>query len=392
MSIIIAGGGIVGITLALAIAHETQGRQLVNLIEELDPNTRFSSNDPGRSIALSTATCKKLSDLKIWSSLEPIATKITNIHISDRGLPGSIFLSATDYNVSSLGQVVELKSALKILFIRLKETPGVSLYCPNKIAHVERTKNFVRVILDNHRTLYGALLVAADGTSSNIAKICGIKQYYIQYPQKAIVATISTQLKHKGWAFERFTTDGPLAMLPIKNGRSSLVWCQSISKAEAMYHLSDKEFLIQLQKIFGWRLGYLENTGKRKIYPLKLQIVDKNISHRLILIGNAAQTLHPVAGQGFNLGIRDVTSLIDTLKIAWKNEKDKGDSRSLQYYQKLRERDVQTTITITDGLINIFSNQKAVLVIGRTVGMAVIDHIPQLRNIIAQWTLGWLKS
>ncbi|VFP88671.1 2-octaprenyl-6-methoxyphenyl hydroxylase [Candidatus Erwinia haradaeae] len=392
MSIIIAGGGIVGITLALAISHETQGRQLVNLIEASDLDMRFSSDTPGRSIALSEATCTTLSAFKIWSSLEPIATKITNIHISDRGFPGSIIMRATDYNVSSLGHVIELKSALRILLILLKDAPGISIYCPNKISHIERTKDFVRVILDNQRTLCGTLLVAADGTSSNVAKICGIKQYHIQYPQRAVVATISTQLEHKGWAFERFTTDGPLAMLPIKNGYSSVVWCQSISNAEATYRLSDQEFLIQLQKTFGWRLGHLENTGKRKIYPLKLQIVGQNISHRLILIGNAAQTLHPVAGQGFNLGIRDVMSLIDTLKIVWKNKKDKGDSRSLQYYQKLRERDVRTTIAITNGLINIFSTKKALLVIGRTVGMAVIDHTPQLRNIIAQWTLGWLKS
>ncbi|VFP86525.1 2-octaprenyl-6-methoxyphenyl hydroxylase [Candidatus Erwinia haradaeae] len=392
MSIIIAGGGIIGITLALAISHETQGKQLVDLIETSDLDMRFSSDDPGHSIALSAETCKKLSALNIWSYLEPIATKITNIHISDRGLPSSIVLNATDYNVSSLGYVIELKSALKRLLIRLKAAPGISLYCPNKISYVERTKDFVHVILDDNRKLYGTLLVAADGASSDIAKICGIKKYYIQYPQIAIVATISTQLAHNGWAFERFTTDGPLAMLPIRNGRSALVWCQSISNAQAMYHTSDQEFLIQLQKIFGWRLGYLVNTGERKIYPLKLQIAGQNVSHRLILIGDAAQTLHPVAGQGFNLGIRDIMSLIDTLKIAWKNERDEGDSRSLQYYQKLRKLDVQKTIAITDGLINIFSNRTTVLVIGRMVGMAIIDHIPQLRNIIAQWTLGRLKN
>ncbi|VFP87713.1 2-octaprenyl-6-methoxyphenol hydroxylase [Candidatus Erwinia haradaeae] len=392
MSIIVVGGGVVGVTLALAIAYETQGRQVVNLVEGLDPSTRFALNDAGRSIALSEATYKKLSALNIWSSLAPIATAITNIHISDRGLPSSIVLNATDYGVSSLGYVIELKSALKRLFARLKATPGIALYCPNKISSIERTKDFVRVTLDDHKILYGTLLIAADGSSSNVAKLCGIKRYCCDYPQIAVVATISTQLEHKGWAFERFTSEGPLAMLPIANGYSSLVWCQATSNKEAISHWSDQEFLMELQKAFGWRLGHLTGTGKRQIYPLQLQIISQNISHRLIFIGDAAHTLHPVAGQGCNLGIRDVMSLLDTLQIAWNSGKDAGEYRTLQRYQKLRKLDVQTTINITNGLVNIFSSKEALLVMGRTLGMAIIDHIPQLRNILAQWTLGWLKS
>ncbi|HBH67663.1 MAG TPA: 2-octaprenyl-6-methoxyphenyl hydroxylase [Erwinia persicina] len=391
MSIIIAGGGMTGATLALAISHLTQGQLAVTLVEGTEPASRVHPGFDGRAIALAEGTCQQLAAIGLWPLLASAATAITDVHVSDRGHASFVSLTAADYGVSALGQVVELHEVGQRLFSRLKNAPGVTLRCPDKVASVERTRDRVCVALESGEQLTGHLLVAADGSHSRVAAACGVQWQSADYQQVAVIANVSTQVAHQGRAFERFTEFGPLALLPMSAGRSSLVWCHPLAQKDAVDRWGDDRFIAELQRAFGWRLGRITQVGERTSYPLRLQTASQHIAHRLALVGNAAQTLHPIAGQGFNLGIRDVMSLAETLAAAWRAGRETGAYATLQHYQQRRQPDAQATIGITDGLVRLFANRYTPLVAGRNLGLMAMDHLPPLRNLLAERTLGWVK-
>lgn len=391
MSIIIAGGGMTGATLALAISHLTQGQLAVTLVEGTEPASRVHPGFDGRAIALAEGTCQQLAAIGLWPLLASAATAITDVHVSDRGHASFVSLTAADYGVSALGQVVELHEVGQRLFSRLKNAPGVTLRCPDKVASVERTRDRVCVALESGEQLTGHLLVAADGSHSRVAAACGVQWQSADYQQVAVIANVSTQVAHQGRAFERFTEFGPLALLPMSAGRSSLVWCHPLAQKDAVDRWGDDRFVAELQRAFGWRLGRITQVGQRTSYPLRLQTASQHIAHRLALVGNAAQTLHPIAGQGFNLGIRDVMSLAETLAAAWRAGRETGAYATLQHYQQRRQPDAQATIGITDGLVRLFANRYTPLVAGRNLGLMAMDHLPPLRNLLAERTLGWVK-
>ncbi|KOC89726.1 2-octaprenyl-6-methoxyphenyl hydroxylase [Winslowiella iniecta] len=391
MSIIIAGGGMTGATLALAISHLSQGSLPVTLIEASAPGERDHPGYDGRAIALAAGTCQQLAAINLWPSLQECATPITHVHVSDRGHAGFVSLDAQDYQVSALGQVVELHDVGQRLFSLLKQAPGVTLRCPAAVTAVSRSQQQVTVTLDRGEQLEGQLLVAADGARSKLAASCGIQWQTEDYQQVAVIANVSTQLAHHGRAFERFTRHGPLALLPMSQGRCSLVWCHPLAQQAQVDSWSDEEFLRQLQQAFGWRLGKFTHVGQRLSYPLALQTASQTSSHRLALVGNAAQTLHPIAGQGFNLGLRDVMSLAETLAGAHRQQQDPGSFAVLQHYQQRRQPDRQATVGITDGLVRLFANRYAPLVVGRNLGLMAMDNLPLMRNMLAERTLGWVK-
>lgn len=391
MSIIIAGGGMTGATLALAISHLTQGQLAVTLVEGTEPASRVHPGFDGRAIALAEGTCQQLAAIGLWPLLASAATAITDVHVSDRGHASFVSLTAADYGVSALGQVVELHEVGQRLFSRLKNAPGVTLRCPDKVASVERTRDRVCVALESGEQLTGHLLVAADGSHSRVAAACGVQWQSADYQQVAVIANVSTQVAHQGRAFERFTEFGPLALLPMSAGRSSLVWCHPLAQKDAVDRWGDDRFVAELQRAFGWRLGRITQVGQRTSYPLRLQTASQHIAHRLALVGNAAQTLHPIAGQGFNLGIRDVMSLAETLAAAWRAGRETGAYATLQHYQQRRQPDAQATIGITDGLVRLFANRYTPLVAGRNLGLMAMDHLPPLRNLLAERTLCWVK-
>lgn len=380
-----------GATLALAISHLSQGRLPVTLIEASAPGERDHPGFDGRAIALAAGTCQQLAAINIWSSLQGCATPITHVHVSDRGHAGFVALDAQDYQVSALGQVVELHDVGQRLFAMLKQAPGVTLRCPAAVTAATRTQQQVTVTLDHGEQLDGQLLVAADGVRSKLAASCGIQWQTEDYQQVAVIANVSTQLAHHGRAFERFTRHGPLALLPMSRGRCSLVWCHPLAQKAQVDSWSDEEFLRQLQQAFGWRLGKFTHVGQRLSYPLALQTASQTSSHRLALVGNAAQTLHPIAGQGFNLGLRDVMSLAETLAGAYRQQQDPGSFSVLQHYQQRRQPDRQATVGITDGLVRLFANRYAPLVVGRNLGLMAMDNLPLMRNMLAERTLGWVK-
>lgn len=390
MSIIIVGGGMAGATLALAISQLTQGKLPVHLIEAVSPDSASHPGFDARAIALAQGTCQQLTNIGIWPAIADCATAITNVHVSDRGHASFVNLSAEDYHIPALGQVVELHDIGQRLFTLLRKAPGVSLYCPQRVTTLQREQDGVHVRLSDGRELQGSLLVAADGSRSALAAQCGVVWQSDDYQQVAVIANVTTSEPHQGRAFERFTQYGPLAMLPMSGGRCSLVWCHAGKDAERVANWNDAEFCQQLQQAFGWRLGRITHVGARHQYPLALTTATQSIAHRLVLVGNAAQTLHPIAGQGFNLALRDVMSLAENLSQAWQSQQDVGGLQVLAGYQQQRATDKARTIGMTDSLVHLFANHWAPLVVGRNLGLMAMEHFTPARDVLAQRTLGWV--
>lgn len=388
MSVIIVGGGMAGATLALAISSLSKGAIPVALVEAQQPDNRQHPGFDARAIALAQGTCQQLDSIGIWSALADCATAIKHVHVSDSGHSGFVNLQAQDYRVPALGQVIELFDAGKRLFALLQQAPGVTLHCPAKVVEVVRTAESATVTLDNGQQLSAKLLVAADGSHSALAQACNIQWQQQDYQQIAVIANVTTSELPNGRAFERFTRNGPLALLPMSQGRSSLVWCHAKEDKQQVDSWDDARFIAELQRAFGWRLGKILHAGKRHSYPLQLLTASRHVSHRLALVGNAAQTLHPIAGQGFNLGLRDVMSLAETIAQAGK---DPGDYEVLSQYQQRRQQDQQATIGVTDGLIHLFANRYGPLVVGRNLALMSMECIPTIRDAFARRTLGWVK-
>ncbi|AIR06067.1 2-octaprenyl-6-methoxyphenyl hydroxylase [Cedecea neteri] len=390
MSVIIVGGGMAGATLALAISTFTRGKLPVSLIEAVAPDSTAHPGFDARAIALAKGTCQQLDRIGIWPAIADCSTAIKTVHVSDRGHAGFVTLEAEDYQIDALGHVVELHDIGLRLFGLLRKAPGVTLHCPQRVASFSRNEHRVNVVLDNGVELQGNVLVAADGTRSKLAAQCGVTWQPQSYHQVAVIANVTTSEPHNGRAFERFTEHGPIAMLPMSDGRCSLVWCHALEARAEVESWSEAEFCQQLQRAFGWRLGKITHAGVRHHYPLALTTASQTVSHRLALVGNAAQTLHPIAGQGFNLGLRDVMSLAEGLAQAHATGTDVGSFPVLAAWQQRRAADKAATIGVTDGLVQLFANRWAPLVAGRNLGLMAMEHFTPARDVLAQRTLGWV--
>ena len=388
MSVIIVGGGMAGATLALAISHLTQGKLPVHLIEAVAPNCAAHPGFDARAIAIAQGTCQQLTRIGVWPAIQDCATAITTVHVSDRGHAGFVTLEAQDYQIPALGQVVELHDVGLRLFALLRKAPGVTLHCPQRVASFTRETDKVSVKLDNGECIEGQLLVAADGSRSQLGAQCGMTWQQQAYQQVAVIANITTSQPHNGRAFERFTEHGPLAMLPMSDGRCSLVWCHPLAAQADIAQWDNERFCNELQRAFGWRLGRITHACASAQYPLVLTTATQSVSHRVVLVGNAAQTLHPIAGQGFNLGLRDVMSLAENLAVAHEASQDIGGYGVLAEYQQRRHEDKIATIGVTDGLVQLFANHWVPLVVGRNLGLMAMEHFTPARDALAMRTLG----
>lgn len=390
MSVTIIGGGMAGATLALALSHLSRGTLQIDLVEARAPESRDHPGFDARAIAVAQGTCRELTAIGVWAALASCSTAITRVEVSDKGHLGKVQIVADDYQLPALGYVVELHAAGKRLFNLLRQAPGVRLHCPATLARLRRERKETIITLDNGVELNSQLVAAADGSCSPLAVQCGIRWWQRDYQQIAVIANIATAVPHCGGAFERFTPQGSLALLPMSGARSSLVWCLPAAHEHDIADWDEGRFCQALQQAFGWRLGYITSAGERQCYPLRLRTADRHIAHRLALVGNAAQTLHPIAGQGFNLGLRDGMTLAETLAQAAAQGEDIGDYAVLSRYQRRRQPDQAGTVNITDGLIHLFANHHLPLVVGRNLGLLAMAHIPSLRDALARKTLGWV--
>ncbi|MDO4626193.1 MAG: 2-octaprenyl-6-methoxyphenyl hydroxylase [Pasteurellaceae bacterium] len=392
--VIIVGGAMSGATLALALNAQSQAKMRIAVVEKHFPKLDEQTGFNARCIALSHGSCERFAQIQtnnhnLWQQIASFATPIKQIHVSDQGHSGIVEFQASEFDLPQLGAVVELSQMGNMLLQLIQQTPNIDYLCPVQIADIQVSQTAVQVQLTDQRVLFAPLVIGADGNQSQVASAFNIEQKIVRdYQQSAIIANVQVQQAHENRAFERFTAQGPLALLPMENNLMSLVWC--VADPDPIMRLDDLQFLERLQQQFGWRLGKLQQVGKRFAYPLKLTSADSYIAHRCALVGNAAQTLHPIAGQGFNLGIRDVMALAQVLGQAYANGDDLGSYHTLQGYQQVRESDQQHIIGLTDGLVSLFANQLLPLQIVRNVGLISLAQSKILRQWFAKPTLGWV--
>ncbi len=401
VDVAIVGGAMAGATLALGLrklAKDLRRPLKIALIEAHRPD----DNHPGfdaRSIAVAHGSIFELNRLGIWPKIAHLGTPIENIHISDRGHFGMTELNADDFYIKHLGQVIELEPVGQVLFKQIADT-DIELYCPAKLASVEALPDAQLLTLDDGTQLRASLLVAADGVNSKVRQAFKLPLEQVDFDQVAIIANVEVGKPHENWAFERFTDSGPLAILPMAKSkgvnRVSLVWALRPYDAERLMTVPKEAFLAELQQAFGYRAGQFTDVGERHSYPLQLSHMPRPIYHRTVFIGNAAQTLHPIAGQGFNLGLRDLVSLLDVLKQTIETEAgealDLGCADVIHRYLQSREADRTATMTNIEFLVRGFSNNYWPLVAGRSLALRLLSWLPPLKTPIARSAMGWRAS
>ncbi|UKH20091.1 2-octaprenyl-6-methoxyphenyl hydroxylase [Actinobacillus pleuropneumoniae] len=392
--VVIVGGAVTGSVLALALSSLSQHKMRIAIVEKQLPDYVQQGGFDARSIALAQGSLQKFAQIRplagssLAEQIQQIATPIQQIQVSDLGHFGKTTLKASELNLAQLGVVVELAKLGKNLTACIEQQPNIHWFCPNQIVHFERLQTEVLLRLQNGERLRTQLMVAADGIQSQIALQCGVETELLKdYQQSALIANVEISEPHQGQAFERFTTQGPLALLPLSDNRMSLVWC--VKQAEDLLSLTDEDFLSQLQLQFGWTLGKFERVSKRFVYLLTSQKAQSHIHHRLAIVGNAAQLLHPVAGQGFNLGMRDLFTLAQLLAKAFAQGKDLGAFALLNQFEQARKQDQAQIISLTSGLISLFSCDFLPLQAVRNLGLFAISHSKLLRENIANKALGW---
>lgn len=387
--IVIVGGGLVGASLACALAPL---KLKVALVEAVPFRSDTQPSYDERRLALAQGSKRILETMGVWPLVSAGgANPIESIHISDRGHPGFTRLHHQQFEVEALGYVVAARVLGNALVEKLQHLAAAEIYCPVQATKFHLDGEYAHIDLHGESedgTLHAGLLVLADGGGSVTRELAGIPARTRDYGQSAIVTTVTSDQPHNNRAFERFTRSGPLALLPSTENRYGVVWTAERGAVDALLGLSDAEFLAQLQDRFGRRAGTLQRPAPRRAYPLRLLQVSDPVRQRVVVIGNAAHTVHPVAGQGFNLGLRDVAALADVIADAVTGGHDIGDMSVLRHYNKWRGNDTRAVTLFTDGLIHLFANDFVPAVALRTGLMWMFDSIPFLKRRLVRRTMG----
>jgi len=381
--IVIVGGGPVGTTLALAL--QSQGIAATML----EARARGASHQDQRALALSYGTRLILERLGIWDQLEPKATAINTIHISQRGSFGRSRLKAQDHGLPALGYVLAYGDLAAALDLALAQQSDVKVVYSAEATNISPGPDAATVVFNQdsvEKNLSSPLLVLADGGRS-LADIPDLKRETRQYGHDALVTKVSAELPHNNIAYERFTQMGPVALLPNGEHEFSLVWTGKAEELAKLMTLGDQAFLSGLHEHFGDRVGHFLSVDKRLTFPLKLSYLDPVTAPHLVVIGNAAQTMHPVAGQGFNVGIRDAWELAQ--EIAATAPTELGGVTMLKAYQHGRKTDTKRGLIFTDFLVNVFSNDIVGLSSLRGAGLGLLDIIKPAKNhLISKMSFG----
>lgn len=386
--LIIVGGGMVGTSLAIALA----GRGLRLAIIETHPpgvNTQPSYDD--RAIALAYGTQRIFTALGVWPAIAKRAEPIRSIHISDRGHFGFTRLSAIEEGVPALGQVVTARELGRVLIQRVRDEATIDVIAPARVVNFADEGDRVLVDIERGGVIdrFGCrLLVAADGGNSAVRERLGVPLAQWTYGQTAVVTNITLQQPHRNVAYERFTLTGPVALLPMRDRRCAVVWTVRDEQVDDVLALDDDAFLNELQQRFGYRLGRFQRVGKRASYPLTLLRARESVRGRVAIIGNAAHTLHPIAGQGFNLGIRDVAALAEVVTETFSAGQDVGAVSALEQYERWRAAEQRNVALATDGLARLFSNPLAALRLGRNLGLLAMEFLPGAKHALARAAMG----
>jgi len=386
--LVIIGAGMSGSLLALSLLKKNAQLNILLVDENAkrdDPIKHFHPSFDARCIALNAGSVDILNDLSLWSDIQPDAQSIKQIQVSDKGYFNSLTL-APEIKGDAFGYVVELRRVGKVLAEALSQYPSLTTLYQVKLEAIEQSIDAVKCTLSNGEQVEAKLCIGADGSKSQVRQLANIKSSCDDYQRSAIICNIQSASCHQDIAYERFTQSGPIALLPLTDNRFSLVYCVEGDEADAIANLSDADFLMHLQQRFGYRAGIFTTTGKRDIYPLSLLKTSRPIAHRVVCIGNAAHSLHPVAGQGFNLGLRDVCVLAKV--IAESDLNNIGSFSMLNKYWMYREKDHNQSIFMTDSLVRIFSNRDPLLSFPRNLSLQAMSLFPCLSMPIVEQAKG----
>jgi 2-octaprenyl-6-methoxyphenol hydroxylase len=384
VDVAIIGGGMVGASLAVALAGTGVSTMLV---EGTAPGSKTQPSFDDRTTALGNASRRIFQGLGVWERLAPEAAAIRTIHVSDAGRFGFARLNAAEQGIDALGYVVPNRVIGAALWERLQGAKDVLLRVPARPERVEISAHGVTFALADE-SVTARLVVAADGAHSVVRAAASIEADVADYEQIAIVANVAADRPHDGTAYERFTQSGPLAVLPLHDGSYGVIWTCTPTHATEVLSLDNNNYLRELQERFGWRAGRFVRAGVRASYPLKLTRAATTVATRTVLIGNAAQALHPVAGQGFNLGLRDAAMLAEVI-VGARAGVDVGSPELLRQFAAWREGDRNGVVRFTDGLVKMFASTRPGAGLLRNLGLLLFDLSPPAKSALARVSAGF---
>ena len=395
VDVAIVGGGMVGASLALALA----GTPLrVVLIEAVPADSTGQPSFDDRSSALGNGSRRIFEALGVWRTLSAQAGPVREIHVSDAGRFGAARLCAAEQGLEALGYVVANRHIGAALWQELAQRPQILVRRPARVLDVRLesegarltvrsvpTGAAVQAVAADTEQFAARVVVAADGAQSLVRAAAGIAAMVEDYRQVAVVVHVATDRPASAVAYERFTPAGPLAVLPLIDGRYTVVWTLTPERAAQVLALESAAFIAELQRSFGWRIGRIGHAGARASYPLSLSRAESMAGPRAVLVGNAAQALHPVAGQGFNLGLRDAALLAELLAHA----PDPGAPAVLEDFERRRAADRRGMIGFTDGLVKLFASERPGIALLRNLGLTLFDLAPTAKDALARLSWGF---
>jgi len=386
VELLIAGGGLTGLLLGVACAGAGLA---VAVVDRQDPTALLSEDFDGRSSAIGYGSHKVLDAIGLWPEIARDAEPIREIRVADGDSP--LFLHYDHRELETgvpLGYIVENRILRRALIDRAGSIPSLRFLAPLAVDSVSTSALGGTAALSDGRQIRARLVAAADGRTSPLRQAAGIRTVEWRYPQTGIVTTVRHQRPHHGVAVERFMSAGPFAILPMTGNRSSIVWTERAELPPRLVSLSDSAFAAELAARFGDFLGPVEPVGPRWSYPLTLLVAEKYVSTRLALVGEAAHTIHPIAGQGLNLGIRDVAALAELVIDARRLGLDIGGDPVLLRYQQWRRFDTLALAAVTDGLNRLFSNSLSPVQLARDIGLAAVNRFPPLKRLLMRDAMG----
>ncbi|MFK8027030.1 MAG: 2-octaprenyl-6-methoxyphenyl hydroxylase [Gammaproteobacteria bacterium] len=384
--IVIVGGGLVGMSLAVALAKSSSS---VLLLEQNQAAPLHANVLDLRTTGLTRSSEQMFMQIGVWDKISSAATPIERLDISEQGNFGAARIDASQHDISPIGYMVPNHHLIEVLSEQVQQLANVTILSPASLdsAEVNSSGYTIKINHEGEQLIVTtSLLVGSDGGKSKVREILGISAEHKNYQQSAIITNVRTQKAHQNVAYERFTKNGPLAVLPIKDNCCALIWTQSEHSVGAYMEMDDQHFLQSLQKAFGYRLGKFLEVGKRSAYPLSLTKSNGLVGPHAVLVGNAAQTVHPVAAQGFNLGLRDVHTLVQMLtSIEFNPARYES---MLNEYQQIRTPDRDHVIKLTDGLTRVFAQQAWPAKFLRSMGVRMISSLPALQRGVLRRNLG----
>jgi len=394
-NVVIIGGGLVGGTLGIALAQQKFN---VIIIDRETPESLLSPDVDGRTTAVSYGSKLIFDHWGIWEKIKTTAEPILDIRVFERHSPWAVYYDHRDIGSNPLGYIVENKLLRQGIFHRAHELqPYLRWLAPTQVEGTKRNPGNATIHLTDNRSINTMLIVGAEGRLSPTRDEAGLKTLGWRYGQTALIAHVCHEKPHQGSAWEIFQPQGPLAILPLqdcpvtKAYRSGIVWTGRQEDMNQLLELDDIVFSKELLKIFPY-FGNLQTFGKRWVYPLSAMVAKQTVDHRLAIVGDAAHTIHPVAGQGVNLGWRDAKTLADVLNNAQKLGLDIGSKSVLQDYHRRRRLDTLSILAMSDGMVRLFSNESSILFCLRTTGLGVVNQISPLKRRLMRHAMGILQN